>query len=111
VRKAGGERRDGGPERVGVLLGDFLERKGVREQIERTGVVEAWPVKVGDAIAQVTRARGVSERTLFVEVSSSAWLMELNMMRGEILQRVNEGREDALIERIVFVQGEAPEGA
>jgi predicted nucleic acid-binding Zn ribbon protein len=108
---AGRDRRDVGPERVGALLGDFLERKGVRVQLERTGVLEDWHARVGEAIAQVTRARGVSEGTLFVEVGSSAWLMELNMMRGEILQRVNEGREGGLIERIVFVQGEAPRGA
>jgi predicted nucleic acid-binding Zn ribbon protein len=107
----GGTRRDAGPERIGALLGDFLERRGVRAQIERTGVLEVWPEKVGEAIARVTRARGVSEGTLFVEVRSSAWLMELNMMRGEILRRVNEGRESALIERIVFVQGGEPESS
>jgi predicted nucleic acid-binding Zn ribbon protein len=111
VSGTGSERHDGGPVRVGALLGDFLERRGVRVQIERTGVLEAWPEKVGEAIAQVTRAQGVSEGTLFVEVRSSAWLMELNMMRGEILRRVNEGREDALIERIVFVQGVESESA
>jgi predicted nucleic acid-binding Zn ribbon protein len=104
-----GDRRDGEPERVGALVGDFLERKGVRVQVERTGVLDVWPERVGQAIAQVTRARGVSEGTLFVEVRSSAWLMELNMMRSEILRRLNEGRESAAIERIVFVQAGEPE--
>jgi predicted nucleic acid-binding Zn ribbon protein len=61
---------------------------------------------MGDAIAGVTRARGVRDTTLIVEVRSSAWLMELNLMKGEILRRINEGREEAPIERIVFVLSE-----
>ncbi len=96
---------------MGTLLGAFLDRRGVRTQIERTNVLDVWPEKVGEAIAQVTHARSVSEGTLFVEVRSSAWLMELNMMRAEILRRVNEGRESAPIERIIFVQAGAAEGA
>ena len=36
---------------------------------------------VGDDLAKVTRAKGVEDRTLFVEVRSSAWLMELNMRK------------------------------
>ncbi len=41
-----------------------------------------------------------------MEVRTSAWLMELNMMKGRILDRLNEGRpDDARVERIVFVLG------
>jgi predicted nucleic acid-binding Zn ribbon protein len=94
--------------RVGEVLDAFLERAGVRVQLERTGVLDEWPARVGDAIAKVTHARSVSDSTLIVEVRSSAWLMELNMMKGEILRRVNEGREAARIDRIVFVLGERP---
>jgi hypothetical protein len=32
--------------------------------------------------------------------------MELNFMRGEILRRLNEGRTEAPIEKIVFVLSE-----
>lgn len=99
-----------GPVRVGDVLGGLLERTGVRAQIERHGVVDDWPGCVGDAIARVTRARQVSGDTLVVEVRSSAWLMELNMVKGEILRRVNEGREASRIERIAFVLGERPDG-
>ena len=98
--------REKGPERVGDLLGGFLEKKGLREALERAGVTEEWEERVGEAIGEVTRARGVQEKTLFVEVRSSAWLMELNLMKEEILARVNEGRDEGLIERIVFVLAE-----
>ena len=95
-----------GPERIGDLLGSFLEKKGLREALDRVDAAGEWPERVGDSIGEVTRARGVSGTTLFVEVKSSAWLMELNLMKEEILNRVNEGRDQGLIERIVFVLAE-----
>ena len=64
--------------------------------------------RVGEAIARVTRAQGVREATLIVEVRSSSWLMELNLMKEEILRRVNEGRQEARIEKIVFVLSGGP---
>lgn len=93
--------------RVGDLLDRFLEKKGVRRQVRRMSVMDEWPERVGEGLAKVTRPRNVSEGTLFVEVRSSSWLMELNMMKDEILRRVNEDRDDEeRLERIVFVLGE-----
>lgn len=94
-----------GPERIDSVVERFLEGAGVAEQVRRQGVLETWPGLVGEAIAAVTEARSLSVGTLFVEVRSSPWLMELEMMKAEIIRRLNAGREDALIERIVFVLG------
>jgi len=95
-----------GPERIGDLLGGFLEKAGLREALVRADVVEEWEERVGEAIGRVTRAQGVRNTALIIEVRSSAWLMELNLMKGEILRKVNEGRDEGLIERIVFVLAE-----
>jgi predicted nucleic acid-binding Zn ribbon protein len=95
-----------GPEKVGDILGGFLEKAGLREAVVRADAVEEWQERVGEAIGRVTRAQGVRDTALIVEVRSSSWLMELNLMKEEILQRVNEGRSEGLIERIVFVLAE-----
>ena len=96
----------GRPVRVDSVLAAVLEKHGVREQVERMSVLELWPELVGEHIAHVTRAKSVSEATLFVEVRTSAWLMELNIMKGEFLARVNERLGDVPLERIVFVLAE-----
>lgn len=96
----------GGPTRLGEMLGEVLEAHGVKDQVARMSVLEVWPEMVGDHIAEVTRAKGVSDATLFVEVRTSAWLMELNMMKAELLARVNAHLTDTPIERIVFVLAE-----
>jgi predicted nucleic acid-binding Zn ribbon protein len=98
-----GERR---PVRVDSVLTGVLDRYGVREQVERMGVMELWPEIVGEQLAKVTRARAVDDAVLIVEVRNSAWLMELNMMKGDFLERVNARLPEVPMDRIVFVQAE-----
>jgi predicted nucleic acid-binding Zn ribbon protein len=94
--------RDEGPQKVSELLGAVLDEAGVRADLERVSALQLWAEAVGEKIASVTHARSVSDGTLIVEVRSSAWLMELNMMKREILGRVNRGL-DAKLEKLVFV--------
>ena len=96
----------GRPVRVDSVLAALLEKHGVKEQVEGMSVLDLWPELVGEHVAEVTKAKGVSEATLFVEVRTSAWLMELNIMKGEFLVRVNERLGDVPLERIVFVLAE-----
>lgn len=95
-----------GPAKIGVVLAAVLDKHGVREQVRRMEVLELWPEIVGEDLAKVTRARAVEDTALFVEVRSSAWLMELNMMKRDFLERVNERVEDAPFERVVFALAE-----
>lgn len=100
----GGKRR--GPTPVGEALGQFLEKSGLAERIEEASVVPEWEQLVGAAIAQVTKPARVSGGTLFVAVRSSAWMMELSMMQGEIIRRLNAGRKRGKIQKIRFFMGE-----
>jgi len=102
----GGRGGGGGPKKVDGLLDGLLKKHGVEDQVRRMDVLALWPEIVGEHIAAVTRAKGVDDATLFVEVRSSSWLMELNMMKGEFLARVNERLPETPLERIVFVQAE-----
>jgi predicted nucleic acid-binding Zn ribbon protein len=96
----------GEPAKVGALLSDLLEKRGLRTQVRRMEILDLWPDIVGEALAKVTRARGVDGTALLVEVRSSAWLMELDLMKGDFLERVNQRLEDVPFERVVFVLAE-----
>lgn len=98
--------RRSGPVPLGSVLGQVLQEHGLDEQVKRMGALDVWAEVVGEHIAGVTRAKGVSDATLFVEVRSSGWLMELNMMKGELLGRVNERIPETPLERVVFVLAE-----
>lgn len=88
------------------MLSGVLEKHGVRKQVERMSVLDLWPEIVGEQLATVTRAKGVEDATLFVEVRSSAWLMELSMMKDDFLESVNKRLAEVPLERIVFVLAE-----
>ena len=89
--------------RVGDLLGDLLEKRGLGTQIRRMGALDVWSGAVGERVAEVTEARTVVASTLFVEVKSSAWLMELSLMKEALLERVNtELGGEGTIDRIVL---------
>jgi predicted nucleic acid-binding Zn ribbon protein len=98
--------RGGRPVRVDSVLSGLLEKHGVKKQVERMNVLDLWAGLVGEHVAAVTRARSVSDATLIVEVRTSAWLMELNMLKRDFLERVNEALPDVPLEKVVFVLAE-----
>ena len=102
----GGEEGSKKPVALGSIVDKILEDHGVLDQVRRMSVLDEWSAIVGDAVARVTRARSVEDGVLIVEVRSSPWLMELNMMKGDFVRRVNDYMPDTPIERIVFVQAE-----
>jgi predicted nucleic acid-binding Zn ribbon protein len=98
------------PERVGDLLPGLFERLGIAGELAAQESLVRWAAVVGERIAGVTKPSGVSAGVLFVEVRSSAWLSELNLMRHEILRRLNAGRGDGRVERLVFTLSEGAPG-
>ena len=91
-----------GPEKVGDILERVLRRRGLARQMEYHKLLEDWPRLVGAGLARVTRARSVSNGVLVVEVPSSAWAMELNLRKRQIMARLNAGR-GVRIKRVMFV--------
>ena len=96
---------------MGDLLDTLLEKRGLGLQLQRVRALEVWSNAVGKKIAEVTEAKTVVASTLFVQVRSSAWLMELSFMKAALLERVNAELEgEGMIDRIVLtlMEGEGP---
>lgn len=100
-----GDAGDEGAVRVGEVLADLLKRLGLDREIAGQEALARWPGVVGERIAAVTRPRGIARGTMFVEVRSSAWISELNLMRRDILARLNAGRDAGRIDKLVFILG------
>lgn len=91
-----------GPVPLGELLPGFLRKHGLEGEVEAQEALARWDEVVGPAIARVAHPTGVSRGVLFVEVRSSVWMSELNLMRRDILARLNAGEGGGRIRRIVF---------
>ncbi len=103
---------DARPTRVGDLLDDLFEKRGLGTQIRRIGALDVWSGAVGEKISEVTEAKTVVASTLFVGVRSSAWLMELSLMKEPLLERVNAALGgEGTIDRIVLTLMEGPQGS
>jgi predicted nucleic acid-binding Zn ribbon protein len=87
------------------VVAKFLARSGLAAKVEAASVVPEWENLVGPQIAAVTEPLRVSEGALFVAVSTSAWMMELTLMKGELMARLNAGKRQGRIQQIVFVMG------
>ena len=88
--------------RVRDILPGLLRRLGIAKEVASQEALAAWGPAVGPHIATVTRATAVANGVLFVSVRSSAWLSELNMMKRELLRKLNAGCTEGRIEWIVF---------
>lgn len=97
--------KSGQPQSVGDVLAKFLDRKGLAHKVEAAAVIPEWAERVGPQIAAVTEPLRLSEGTLVVAVRTSAWLMELNLMKAELMRHVNAGQRGGRIDQIVFVMG------
>ncbi|MCE2422068.1 MAG: DUF721 domain-containing protein [Gemmatimonadetes bacterium] len=98
-------RRARPPAGVSSVLDDVLGGLGIKERLEQSRTAARWSEVTGPRIAAKTRVRGIRRDGLVVEVKNAAWLTQLGMMKRDLLERLNEGRQCGQIGRLVFVQG------
>ena len=78
------------PSAIGDILAGVLKESGVAGRIEQAGIVPEWPTLVGAQIAAVTAPQSIAvDGTLFVTVTTNAWMMELSLMEPELLRAIN----------------------
>lgn len=78
------------PERVANVVADFLAQSGLSDRVEQAGIIPEWAQLVGEQIAVVTEPRSVSANgTLFVAVTTNAWMNELSLLEPELLRSLN----------------------
>jgi predicted nucleic acid-binding Zn ribbon protein len=105
-----GEGDRSGPTPLARALAEFLRKHDLEGEVAGQAALSRWDEVVGRRIAAVASPVAVARGVLYVEVRSSAWLSELDLMRKDILARINAGQREGRIERIVFRLAEDPDG-
>ena len=80
-----GPPRAEGPRSAKDAIGAALAFRGISDAVRGERVIAEWSELVGPRIAARTRPRGIDGRTHVIEVATSAWLHELNLLRAQIL--------------------------
>lgn len=96
--------RDKPAARVGEAIAGYLARAGLKQRVDEASVVSDWAELVGPQLARVTVPDAVTrDGTLFVAVSSAAWMQELQLLTPTVLaQLAKRGRR---IKRIIWRAG------
>lgn len=95
-----------------LKLGDVLQRALRRREVfvpfEDQKLLEIWRQSVGPQIATRTHPENIRRGTLFVKVSTSVWMQELQYMKKEIIEKMNRLLGKETVQNIRFVIGEIP---
>jgi predicted nucleic acid-binding Zn ribbon protein len=82
-------------------MSDVLRKAGVADRVAQANVIAEWQTLVGPQIAKATQPLSVTAQgTLFVAVTTNAWMTELSMMEPDLLRRLNERSGRLQIKRI-----------
>ena len=89
------------PQRVSDVLAEYLEQAGLAARVDQAGVIPEWPSLVGAQVAAVTQPRSVTpDGTLFVWVTTNAWMTELSLLEPELLRALNTKPDRPPVRRI-----------
>jgi predicted nucleic acid-binding Zn ribbon protein len=95
------EKKKRRPRQLGDVMADMLKQSGIADRIAQANVIPEWPNLVGAQIARVTEPLSVTPQgTLFVAVTTNAWMTELSLMEPDLLRRLNERTGNLQIKKI-----------
>lgn len=102
------DRKKKRPETVGSILAGVLGDRGLADRVKQAAIIPDWASLVGPQIARVTAPESITANgTLFVRVTTNAWMNELSLLEPELLRSLNANRERAPVRRIRWMLGPA----
>jgi len=103
------KRRDRPPMRspagISELLGELLARQGMEEKLEEYRVWLVWEACVGPQIAAQARPLRLRDGILEVRVSQPVWMQQLQLLKPQLLGKLNQRLEGAPLKDIYLKRG------
>jgi predicted nucleic acid-binding Zn ribbon protein len=71
------------------ILDKTLKSQGIDKRLQQENAVLHWEDIVGKKIANAAKAVRIDRGTLLVEVKSSAWKHQIQMLKPDIIKKIN----------------------
>ena len=84
------------------VIREYIRENRIERKLKEVDAVKSWENLLGKTISRYTRNISISNKILYVEISSAVVKNELVMMREEIRRKINENAGEELVTRIVF---------
>ena len=94
--------------RLDKVLRKTLGKMDLTVKLEGYRIWSLWNDIVGEQIAKRAQPERLRNRILFVRVSNSVWMQELQTMKPMLLERIHKAVKKAGIDDIRFKLGEVP---
>jgi len=94
------------PEKVGSILERVFSGLNLGIRVKQYQIWEVWGSVVGEPIARQTQPKQIRNMILWVSVSSSTWMQQLEFMKEGITNKLNERIGEKVIKDIRFQIGE-----
>ena len=94
-----------GPIHIGSILNSTLRALHEQTEGELARVWRIWDEAVGEAVSSAARPCAFKGRLLYVNVSSSPWLHQLQFLKKDIVSNLNRALGKNVVEDIKFKIG------
>lgn len=92
---------------VGRVVGQFIKR----HPSFSTNPVGDWQELVGESMARYCQPQSLKKKVLMVTAHDSVWKYHLELLKEPLLEKINKGRKESLVEKIVVRVGELSDTA
>ena len=89
-------------EKIDSLIKGYIKENQLEQKLGEVDIISSWENLLGKTVARYTEHLNITNKTLFVKISSSVVRNELFMMKEEIRKRLNDKSGQEIIKEIVF---------
>jgi predicted nucleic acid-binding Zn ribbon protein len=93
------------PKPIRSILERTLKGLELDGQVKAYSIWGAWKEIVGESVASQTQPRIIRNKILFVDVSHSTWIQQLQFLKTTLLEKINAFLGEPLIQDIRFHLG------
>jgi len=93
------------PKHIGSILDGTLRALEIDVPFKAHSIWRAWEEIVGQSVALHAQPRSIHNRILFINVSHSTWIQQLQFLKSTLIEKINAYLGESLIEDIRFKLG------
>lgn len=93
------------PQSIRSILDKTLKVLEIDVPVKTYSILGAWNEIVGESVATHSQPRSIRNRILFIDVTHSTWMQQLQFLKPTLLEKVNTFLGEPLIQDIRFKVG------
>jgi len=91
-------------EDIGSIIGNIIENLNIRNKLNISNIFSQWEKIVGAEIYKKAKHQKIARGILYISVTTSTWANELNLMSGQLIEKINSFIGEEVVKSIRFRQ-------